>query len=683
MTGPVRLQIKNISFHPLHGFLLKNASLSIKENTNDNSLIKAKLVDIDIEWLPLLLWKQLIFSKFSIFNGELHIERNSSGKWNFQQLLSTDNHDSSSSKKPAFIIKAFRLDNCNIQYMDVHKEQNSLTRNFKNVNLLITNPSKSLYKLILSEGTRYSPDESILLNLDFNKENKSLSGSVNIYTKNLAQYWNYYLDDFLDPWHLSSDTLKLNGKFSYKDKVLSLNGQYTITDGLLKYGDLSLKGNGHASHKLKYVKGVPDSDSSKINLSLENVTSLTGDFTFIDKGKCTVEISGEKITIDNLTGTVHGHPVNLSGIFDFDDPKYLKLNGTIGDIYNSIRIEFATNNKGTANIKSSLKDSIIDISADITDAKDMQMSMTISGKTNLPDLSNYLPVDKYKIKGAIDLKGNLNGELDKVSSLNGNIDINFKDFSLMELSPESFSMNFSVKNGLFDGNIPKKQFYNGTLLGKIKLDKTQMGVELNISNLDIEQFTKSNHKLNGMKGLFTGSVAALWPWTNFLSLYGGGYAKLSDADLWSTPGFSHAEEGIKSITKKKEMPKLKLVEGNFELKDQKMGLQKTLCKAENLTLDVSGNLAFSGIADFTVGVNIMGKGFFRMARQIILPVTIGFDLVQNSIQVSITGPLNDLTQKTVIQPKGWLTSFFPSGNPKPNRYTLKKLWDKPESRKSR
>lgn len=677
INDPISLIIDNVSYHPFKGFILQNVVLSGPVKLKDNYILHAKSVDIDLAFLPLFL-KRIEIKRFNMFKVDLNIGRDKKGIWNFKPLLELDIMKGDSGDF-TFIIKKFKLKKCWIDYTDYFKRDNVLERRFTNVDLDIINPKTKLYKVMLSGGTKDRNEESIYLKLDYNSKRKSVEGKFRLNTRFLGEYWDYYLDDMLKPWHLKSANVVVNMGFSYIKDTLSLKGEYTIDNGVLSFGDFSIKGNALVKQNVKLVKDVPDKDIGRIDLYLTDISSLTGKHIFLDKGRCRAIVTAKEIIFKELTGIMRKRIVNYNGKFTFSDPKELYLTGEIANVNNTFRLKLLSENTASLDWHGNAGDSYINHHVDIHDLKDLAFDLKIEGDVQLSDFSELLEIDKDNVKGAIGLFGNIGGEIDEVSSFHGKLKIDVKDFSVLSLRPEAFAFNFDIKNGIFVGDIPATDFYGGNMHGTVELDYFRWGVELHVDKFDIEKFVQTSPKLKGMKGIFTGNIAAVSEWTNFNAVSGGGYFKITDCDLWNAPVFSNTEEGVESVTTDVDMPEISNIDGNYEIEKDGIGIENVSCKAKGMNLKIKGKYYFSKEADFTVGVRILGEGLFRTVRQILLPVTIGFDVVANCIQVKVNGRWPDLEEKTELQPIGILTAIFPSGRASPKKYTLSKLWSGKES----
>ena len=674
--GEVSLTIEDVDFHPFRGFIFQGVELSGPVVLKDHYILRADLVDIDLALLPLLR-KRIRIKLFELSGVDLNIGRDKTGKWNFEPIMELDFMQEDDEYD--FMIKKLVVKKCWIDYADFYEEGNTLERRFGNVDLIITNWGRRLYKLALSGGDEDRRKESIGLRLEFNRKKRILQGWGKMHTSFVGEYWDYYLDEIMDPWYLQADDINIKMKISAKDKHISTKGRYQVTNGILSYGNLSVKGNARIIQQLEFTRGKPGEGNGRINLILENIASLSGKYVFLKKGKCNAAITEKKITIFNLSGQGYQYPLSYTGKFTFQDPRELYLTGNIANLNNTLRIQFPADNKGIMDWDGRAGVSQLKLHADINNLKNMSFDMKVDGDIDLPDMSQLLMVSRENIQGHVGLTGELKGEADEISSLEGRLGLEFRDPSLCKIDLESFKIGMKVKDGVFKGGIPKTDFFKGCFYGGVVMDFHRWGLEFHIDDMDLAVFAAGQPELKGMKGKFTGSIAYVCNWKDVASLKGGGYFKLTDADLWNIPLFSETEKGIEEVAAKGddalELPDLDDVEGNFQIEREQVIIENGFCQAKNMHLHFKGTYNFSGETDFTFGARFMGSGFFRVVRQVLLPFTIAIDVAADCVQVKITGKWPDLSEKATIKPVGVLTALFPSsGHADPEKYTVEKLW---------
>ncbi len=675
MSGPVKLTVKDISFHPLRGFLLHKIELSGPVALKEKYILRVETVDVDLELLP-LLWKQIAVKRFVMYGTDLNIGRDSEGKWNFQPLLDMDIVKEMMMGDYSFVVKEFRIKKGQIDYSDYFKKDNTLERRFTNIDLSLTNSKWQTYNLIITGSARDRKEEDVMLEVTYEWKRESVEGTAALNTRLLSEYWDYYLDDIFKPWHLKAEEVSAHVLFSYSDEKFTMKGRYTVNGGALTYGDLTITGDASIGQNLRYVKSAPAENAVTTEISLSRLSLLTGQNIFLGKGSCKAVITEKEITIDNLSGEIKQLPVSLSGRFLFLEPRELYLSGKTGEVDNTFHAKLVKDNQCTVDWEGKIKGSYLKLRADMPDLKNLVFGLTAQGDIHLSDISSLIGGTE-SFNGAMKVSGEIKGEVDKPNSLTGKAVIRVDDFSFLGSETTSFGLDMVAKDGLFTGTIPRTDFCSGNLRGSIKADMNKLGVELSLNQFDIKEFVKTKPELEGTKGIINANVAFITKWTDPSGAIGGGYIRAKDCDLKKLALFLSAEEGIKSITKNPDfqMPVFKSVEGNYEIKGRGVDLGNVSCKASGLSLVISGRFSFSGMVDFTAGAQFLGSHLFKTARQILLPETIGLDLITDGIVVKIEGQWPDLKQSTTVQPLRSLSSLIPSiGRGSPDRYTLKKLW---------
>lgn len=673
MAGPLKLTVKDISFHPVRGFLLHDIELSGPVALKENRILRAKLVDIDLALAP-LLWKRITVKRFMMYGVDLNIGRDASGVWNFKPLLESDIIKKIRLGEYDFVVNEFRVKKGGIDYADYFNKDNILERRLTNVDLLLI-PEGQRYKLVISGGAKDREEEDFRLEMSYDREQAAVDGTAKLNTRHLNEYWDYYLDEIFKPWHLKTEGLNAFLSFSYLDGKFTMKGRYALEKGALTYGDLTIAGDASIVQDLKYVKAAPAENDVTTEVSLSGSSLLTGRNIFLGNGSCEAVITKSEIAIKGLSGEIKRLPVSLSGRFTFPEPHELYLAGRTGKIDNKFYLKLLTDNQCAVDWEGRLKDSYLKLHADIPDLKNLAFDLKARGDIRLPDIGGLI-AGTESFKGSMKVSGDIRGEADKPGSLNGKAIVKVEDLAFLESAATSFEFDIGAKNGLFQGAIPPTNFCGGNFHGEIKADVDKLGVELDISQFDISQFVRSR-KLEGTKGVISGNAAFITDWTDLPDAIGGGYIKATDCDIKKLPLFLAAEAGIKSVTKDADfqLPVFKRIEGNYEVKDRGLNLKNILCNAAGLNLMLSGRFSFSGKTDLTAGARFFGSSMFKMARQILIPETIGLDLIADCIVVKIEGDWPDLEQRTTVQPIRSLGALFPSvGHGSPDRYILKKLW---------
>jgi hypothetical protein len=291
---------------------------------------------------------------------------------------------------------------------------------------------------------------------------------------------------------------------------------------------------------------------------------------------------------------------------------------------------------------------------------------------------NKIIAGSETIKGRMKVTADVKGEADKLESFDGKAVIAVDSFSFLGLEAISFEFDLDAKDGLFSGKIPRTEFCGGDFSGEVRATIDKLGVELDINQFDIQEFVQPAPRFKGAKGIVNGNIVFITNWADPSNAVGGGYIKAIDCDIKNLPLFLSAEEGIGSVTKNAsfQMPVFKKIEGNYEIKNKGLNLENISCNAAGLGLILSGGFTFLGAVDITIDARFLGSGLFRTARQVLLPETIGLDLIADSIVVKIEGKWSELKQRTTLQPirSLWssLSPFESSANP--DKYSLDKLW---------
>lgn len=672
-NGPVKLSIKDISFHPVKGFQLEDLKLSSEAVSGPRSILNAKLINLNFAFIP-LLFKKVVVRRFDMFDVDLNIVRDATGAWNFQPLLDLDIFKTGQDFD--FIIQEFAVKKGWLDYEDCFKEGNTLKRRFTDVELSLTSPRPRLCKITLSAGDKDRAKESVGLVLEYDVGKKSANGTIKLNTRYLGDYWHYYLDEILRPWYLTADSIASTAQFSYSKGVFSLSGQHKIDNTVLTYGDFHIRSDISVTQDLRYERTAPEKVFIRVKMSLDDVSSLSGAHTFLKKGDCSLIITERSVIIKEITGQIRQQPLQLSGKFTFGVPKELYLSGTIAGIKNRIYLKLISDNEGDVDWQAGMKDSYVRARAHSGDLKNLAFDLTAEGDLRLEDLSALGGSPGKKAGGRISFSGRMKGEADKLRSFHGGANIKAKDVSLMNLRPTSFDCVADIKDGTCVATIPKTEFYKGTLYGILQSNLKKWGIELFIDKLDMEELFKTDPELKGVKGIFTGNAACVGRWGEAGSARGGLYFALTDCVLKDVLLVKEVEEGVRNVTTTFSMPDFKEMGGNIEIRGGDLSTENMFCKSIALTLGVSGKFSFRGATDFTVGVKFQKAGLLKTARQILLPVTIGIDLLANCIQVRIYGNWpKEFKHSAQIQPVSGLVTFFSTlGAADPNKYRLKNLW---------
>jgi len=697
LSADVKLSVEKIGFSPLKGFLLKTVTLTGPVGIENGLVLKSKLVDIDLDWLA-ILDKKIKINRLNVINAKLNISRDLSGTWNFQPVFDTNFINQSNDFK--VILDRLMIKDANIDYCDTFDKNNSLKKNLNHVNLSIDNIGNDSYKIALSSYSDSVNKEKIWASFIYDKPKVSLIGSAHINAFYLGEYWSYYLDDIFKPWVFDAESINANIDFSFIGDVLLLKGRYEIEKGKITFGDFSIKANAILSRGARFDFGKPAENSVDINLKLKDALVSSGDNILIRNCEGDVEISSKEIGFKKLNGLLFGQKFDLKGRYAFNEAKELDLNGNIGKGQAQVILKVLENNQGSLEARYNLINSFLSLKSDFSDLKNQVFNLKIDGIFDLNDLFGskereiepgasdvsavvstlgYKPAENFppQFKGRLKVEANISGELDKVDSFNGDALINADGLSLFGINFGSLNVYSIIKGGVLSADIPKFDFYQGNLCAIFKAGLKGSAVQITLSDLNIEDFLKGRPYFSGFKGILGGNIVYCIRANNFKDFFGGGYLKLTNSGLKNLAMFSAAEDGIKSVKKDFKMPNFKIVEGNFSFDVKKINADNFNCKSDTIDLSIIGKFKYTGQAEFNLGVRLFGQNFLRIARQIIIPYTIGFDVLTDSVYINLAGKWPNLKQKTKVQPMRLLNSFFKLDTAiKPDKYSLDTFWGK-------
>ncbi len=680
MADPVSLSIGDVYFSPVSGFMFKDLAVSGPVVLRDGYIFKAKTVDIDIALLPLLR-KRIEVLRFEMLDVDLNVGRDAEGNWNFHPLLELEvvRELIETEGQFDFYLHEITIERCFIDYIDLCEKDNTLERRYRNVEIAVTSPRKGLFRLELSGGAKDRKSEGLDLVLDYDQDGHMCKGRVEAQTIYLVEYWDYYLDEILQPWHLKADKVTAKLDFVYESRELDVQGGYAVSNGVLSYGDLSIRGDVRIKQALRYLEDQPRSSTAKMEVDMDDITSLTGKYVFLEKGQCLAVITETGIDVLELTGHLVEQDVDLKGRCDFSEPKQLKLYGDIGHIHNEIKLIMLSENEAKLEWEAGHGGSYIKISADMPDVQNLNFTAQLEASGNMKDVCDYYKLKKDALRGIVTVGGNIEGEVDKKSSIKGEVDVNVMEFSALKLKPASFKAVLKVEDGLFTGNIPKIEFYQGYLSGQAMLNFDKWGMELRVDDMDFADLVSSREDIEDISGIFTGNVVCVGEWGDSATAIGGGYFKFSNCNIWNIPVLHDIEEGIEEAMKNPvdNLPTIKLLEGNFEVKDRTISINDVLCQAQPAQIQIRGKITFDKDVEMTAAISFSEGFVFRTARQILVPPTIALDLLANSFKVDLFGKLPDLEHKVGMEPAGWFKAFLPAtGSTAEDKYGLEEIWEK-------
>ena len=555
--GTAKVSIKDITFNPLRGFLLHDLKICDTINEKDTCMLQAEYCDVDLDFLA-LLQRRLDIKNCAFYKIQVLVSRDRAGKWNFFCFADKDfMKEQKAGSGLSFVIRKFSIVDGVVNFADDFRAGDVFHHTFPDVNIILKRDQSDIYKIKLSSVTRIRSDESIEAALAYDSSRGTLEGKAKFNTRHLNRYWTYYLDDWLKPWHVAARQISASADFSYSSGVFSVQGEYDIADGEFSFGDLNIRANTRISHTQRLTKSDPKLDIFLVRLDMDNVESLSGKYTLLDKGKCTLVITREDVSIERLDGSLKGQPLALSGKYTFTKPQQLHFKGTLADLATDFSLKLLDENQGTLDWRFNQGESSIALIAQIQDLKNQVFSSQINAKVHLEDLAVLMKMPKKDLQGLVDISGKLLGELDKKETLQADIVLNVADFSIFGLSPASFQFGLNISEGVFAADIPSTPYCDGKLSGRIQFDYDRWGAECRLKDVNMKDFLSDTQAMEGMEGTLNGNIAWVGPWGKARGLECGGFARLTDTNLRSAPLASAAEQGIATIVKNIVMPVLK------------------------------------------------------------------------------------------------------------------------------
>ncbi len=667
---PLEISVSEVAFHPFRGFVLHDLIVKSPTTLQGKDLLRARLVDIDIAFLP-LLWKKIHIKRLRIIGADLTVGRDAKGAWNFNHLK--DLYNTKGDDCFDITISEMRLPRCNMVYMDYFKKDNFIEREFDNIKVRLNRYAESMYRVTISGSDKDRSRESISLTLFYDAVKNSAKGKARLATTYINDYWEYYLDEALKPWRVTCETTKLDTTFSYADNVWTLDGNYHIDKAILSYGEAAITADIVVGHELTCFSNSANRAESHIEARLKDVSSLLGNYRLLDEGKCYIIIENDQIRIQEISGFVKGQPVALTGKFIFGDKRKLDLSGTIADVKHDFCLNLPTYTYGTAYWDLKKDDSFVSINADMQDLKDSVFSLTVRGDINVEELSRLLNMDREDLLGRINFSGSLKGEADELDSLQGKLAVIVDDLSVLKLQPVSFHFDMKAKDGIFEGEMPSAHFYKGNIRGKIRTNMEKIGAELYINGLDMDKFSKIHPQLESTTGQLAGSISFVSKIKNsYDTIKGYGSIRLRNCDVRKTPFFTSVGEGMKEFDKNFEMPVFKKAEVTFFIADKCFNVVHAFFIADNLNVHFLGKITFDGVFNITAGGKILGDGFLK---QLLLPHLLAFNLLKDVVEINVVGKWPNLRSAAKVEPMAWLNEFFKVGErARPEKYDLDKLW---------
>jgi len=672
--GTAVLKIGSVTFNISKGIYLKDVDLS----TKTGKIFSARDVDIDLD-LAALIKKELKIKELRVSGTELNISRDRKGRWNFSPLLQTS-EAGGGEQRQRMVFRTIVFSDSVIRFSDRMQKRNSIERRFVNGKVVVENVDDNIFLARISTSDPEVSNESISADIKYDAAKDSYAGRVKANTRYLDRYWTYYLDDMFFPWHFKAKDVGVEGTFSVIKDSVDIDARYTVKKGVLRYGTIEARADAVIGQKLEIVKGNILESKSTLKAELKNILIPAGeDKLELKELSCIASVTGKEIVFKKIHGTMGGKGFGLSGRYTFNYPRNIYLQGKYGDAYGILGVRLLSENTAEAELKGKTKGAAFEIHASVPDIKkllaDIRMKAVISLPASGETLQASLQIGEYDVKVRVDFSCSFRGYLKDVSTLNGDADV--KVAYLSGLSPDVGRVNFKMKvvDGIFEGSFPRTPFYGGAIYGQARTDIKKWGVELHVDDFDLSDFSRISPKYKNLKGNFDGSLVCVADWDDPGTARGGGYVDLEKANLRNVPIFSNTEAGVASLEAGFEMPEIESINGNFEISDKKITLQNMLCKAYRLSLYLAGYIEFNGDTFVTAGIRFIA-GFWKTVRQVLLPVTIPFDIAASSVKISITGKWPDLNQSTSIQDLRWVNEFFNAEvKPDPKKYKLDDLWE--------
>lgn len=672
--GAAVLKIGSVTFNISKGIYLKDVDLS----TKTGRIFSAKDVDIDLD-LDALIKRELKIKELRVVGTELNISRDRKGRWNFSPLIASAEEEGGAGQQK-IIFRTVVFSDSVIRFSDRMQKVNSIERRFVNGKVVIENVDDNIFLARISASDPQASSEALTINLKYDAKKGSCEGVVKANTKYLDRYWTYYLDDVFFPWHLKARGAAVEGLFSVSKDLVGIDVKYTVKNGVLRYGTIEARADSAViGQKLEIVKGSISKNKSTLNAEFRSVSiPVAGEKLELKKLTCLASVTDKEIVFKKIHGTTGGKGFGLSGRYTFNYPKNIYLQGKYGDAYGILGVRLLSENTAEAELKGKTKGAAFEIHAHIPDIKNLLVDMKMRAVLALPasgeTIQANIQVGDYDVKVWVDFSGNLRGYLKNVSTLNGGADV--KVAYLSGINPDIGGVIFkmTVVDGIFEGTFPRTPFYGGAIYGIARTGIKKWGMEVHIEDFDLSDFSRISPKYKNLKEKFDGNLVCVADWDDITTARGGGYVHLRKANLQNVPVFSNAEAGVASLEAGFTMPEIESVNGNFEIKDKKITLQNMLCKAYKMNLYLAGGIDFSGNTRVTAGIRFIA-GFWKTFRQIMLPVTIPFDIAASSVKINITGKWPDLDQSTSVMDMQWVNEFFGSEvKPDPQRYKLEDFW---------
>jgi len=668
----INLSISDISFHLFQGFQLHDVDLSGSVFLNNsNSVLFAKEIDVDLSVMSLLR-RNIDIMNMELYGANIHIGRDSDGKWNCENILNIMNrfHCNTESKLCSVSVGQFIIRNSSVEYIDSFNKDNKIEKKFVGVTVSYKQSSENIYTLLIDGHIDGDEQESIGITINNDVLQNKMLGVLKFRVASLMDYWEYYLDHLFNPWNLSAKDVGINLSFVYENDALLLDGQYTLGKGSLRYGKLDISGKAVISHLFTLKNGIFEKDMAIVGISFENATVSAGNNNILKKGACKAEMKGSVINFMDISGLLFDFPVSMQGHFSFDMPQELFLNGEFLYAENEFNLKLISDNKADALWKINKDDTEMVITLKVDDIENLKFDSEVKGKVFL----NNIIKDCYIVSGGIDLSGNLFGNLDNILSLNGNLKISGNNLLFFNGAPANFYIDTIIKDGVLNGSLSNTEFCGGEVNGSLYIDENLWAGQLNIKDIDLNEFSKVNSNLQGIKGSLGGNFVCGAGWEDPDSITGGGYLKLEDAFIWDAPVFLEISKGMSDKVNISNLEKFRLLEGNCVINKDGVNIDNVFCDMPSIKMNIKGRISFEGEVNFIVGVVVSAVSLVSDMRNILKPQKIISDLFSNCVDIHIEGKWPNLQQYSEVRALAFFNSLFPlTGNrADPNLYSLEK-----------
>ncbi|MDD5270101.1 MAG: hypothetical protein PHE80_02810 [Candidatus Omnitrophica bacterium] len=677
-TGPLLVSVGDIDFVPASGFLLKDVRLYTKRGSPSDYIVSSKAVDIDLAWFD-LLFKRVTIRRFDITDAELNVYRGSDGLWNVGPLASMGMGDAESKHFGGFqvTVKELRLLGGKARYSDRLVPENSIEKTYDIAYVSVTG-SDDGSRIILSTKSTGPKKGSLKLALEYSPDAEPRGkGSMRINTPNINEYWSYYIDDLIKPWELKVGDTELKADISFSPGVFRMEGVYGLKDGEITYGDLHISADCVMKHTFERLKGR---SVSYAELVLKGMEISAGDNVMVSGAECRAYLDKDGVDISAIEGMAFNKPVSYKGMFIFGDPKRLSVDGQVCGIRNALDMEISGPDKASSVLQVFTSYSKLTVKASSNDLKGLVFDIGMAGDIDLSDIGRVAGLMKREMSGKASVSGTLSGELDRTASFNGMAGVKVDNFTLFDMTPKSFSIKATVKDGLADCEAPKFPIYEGTAAARVKFDAglspQKWGFSFDLEKCDLSSLSLEDARLAGMKGHLDANIACSGVLGQSKTAIGGGYVKITDCNIKGVPLFIAVEKGMNTVIKDFVLPDFKEIRAGFDVADGNMAI-RSACQSPMIKIEMSGNCDFSGNVDMTAGANVSRLSPIKTARQILIPATLGFDFVKDGIMIKISGKWPELKQQTIIKPLRVFDEVFGfMKNMELRRYFLDDTWAK-------